>query len=358
MAKAEIKPAYLISGSDDAKIARTRARLRARAEGEGGAGALELFEAGEGRRAPDAEALLASLAAISLIAARRYLLVDGVEAWGKKDTERVAQALGTLPPETTVALVARGKPPAALAKAVKAAGGELLKFEAPKERELPKQMVADARELGFELDLDAARLLVERLGPRPLRLRNELERLALWAQPQAGALPAGSNDPEGQQSRALDGRVGREQLAAIIADTSEEAIWSLADALVEGDEAEVTAISEQLVAQGEALPRVIYSLAPRLRHALRASRELEAGRPPKEVAGDLSMHPYAARMLVSKVQGRSPDDLDAAIRALADLELWSRGGSDYDERVALTVALRRALEPAGGIPQSPVPFSA
>jgi DNA polymerase-3 subunit delta len=338
VAEAEIKPAYLISGSDDAKIARTRARLRARAEREGGAGALELFEAGEGRRAPDAEALLASLAAISLIAARRYLLVDGVEAWGKKDTERVAEALRELPPETTVALVARGKPPAPLAKAVKGAGGELLEFEAPKERELPKHLVADARELGFELDQDAARLLVERLGPRPLRLRNELERLALWA--------------------GGGGTVGREQLEAIIADTSEEAIWSLADALVEGDEAEVTAISEQLVAQGEALPRVIYSLAPRLRHALRASRELEAGRPPKEVAGDLSMHPYAARMLVSKVKGRSPDDLDAAIRALADLELWSRGGSDYDERVALTVALRRALEPAEGIPRSPVPFSA
>lgn len=338
MAEAEIKPAYLISGTDEAKIARTRARLRARAEREGGAGALELFEAGEGRRAPDAEALLASLAAISLIAARRYLLVDGVEAWGKKDTERVAEAIGALPPETTVALVARGKPPAPLAKAVKAAGGELLKFEAPKERELPKQLVADARELGFELDLDAARLLVERLGTRPLRLRNEIERLALW-----------SGD---------DGHVGPEQLEAIIADTSEEAIWSLADALVEGDEAEVTKISERLVAQGEALPRVIYSLAPRLRHALRASRELEAGRPPKEVAGDLSMHPYAARILVSKVKGRSPDDLDAAIRALADLELWSRGGSDYDERVALTVALRRALAPAGGVPRSPVPFSA
>ena len=119
----------------------------------------------------------------------------------------------------------------------------------------------------------------------------------------------------------------------MIADTSEEAIWSLADALVEGDEAEVR-VAERLVAQGEALPRIIYSLAPRLRQALRASRELEAGRPPKEVAKGLSMHPYAAKMLVSKVKGRSPEDLDAAIRALADLELWSRGGSDYAERGA------------------------
>ena len=55
------------------------------------------------------------------------------------------------------------------------------------------------------------------------------------------------------------------------------------------------------------------------------------------------MHPYAAKMLVSRVRGRSPADLDHAIRALADLELWSRGGSDYSEGVALTIALKRAV---------------
>jgi DNA polymerase III subunit delta len=324
---AEIKPAYLIAGTDEAKIVRARARLRDRAEREGGPGALELFEAGEGRRAPDAEALVASLAAISLIASRRYLLADGVEAWGKADANRVSEALAALPPDATIALVAHGKAPAPLAKAVESAGGEVLTFDAPREREMPKRLVAEAGELGFQLDPDAARMLVERLGPRPLRLRTELERLALWA-------------PEG-------GRVGVEELDSIIADTSEEAIWTLADALVEGDEAGVLRVAERLVAQGEALPRIIYSVAPRLRQALRAARELEQGRSPKEVAADLSMHPYAARMLVSKVKGRSPDDLDATIRAFADLELWSRGGSDYAEGVALTLALRRAV---GSIP--------
>ena len=39
------------------------------------------------------------------------------------------------------------------------------------------------------------------------------------------------------------------------------------------------------------------------------------------------MHPYAAKMLVSRVQGRSPADRwRRAIRALADLEVGSRGG--------------------------------
>jgi DNA polymerase-3 subunit delta len=318
-----MKPAYLIVGSDEAKIARARARLRERAEREGGAGALELFEAAEGRRSPDVDAFAASLAAISLLSSRRYLLVEGVESWGNTDAKRAIDALAQVPPETTVALVAHGKAPAGLDKAVKAAGGEVLSFEAPRERDIPKQLVAEARELGFELDPRAARSLVERLGPRPLRLRTELERLALWA-------------GEG-------GEVGAEDLQAMVADTSEDAIWSLADAVVAGDEASTMRIAERLVAQGEALPRIVYSIGPRLRQALRAAGELESGKPAGEVAKGLAMHPYAAKMLVSKVKGRTPEDLVASIEALADLELWSRGGSDYPEQVALTLSLRRAV---------------
>jgi DNA polymerase III delta subunit len=260
--------------------------------------------------------------------------VDGVDAWGKADAERAVEAVGQIPPETTLALVAHGKAPAGLAKAVEVAGGEVLSFDVPSQRELPKVLVADARELGFELEVPAARLLVERLGPRPVRLRTELERLALWA-------------GEG-------GQVGVEDLEAMVADTSEEAIWTLADAVVAGDEAETLRVAELLVAQGEALPRIVYALAPRLRQALRAATELEAGKPAGEVAKGLSMHPYAAKMLVSKVKGRTPEDLGSSIRALADLELWSRGGSDYAEGIAFTLSLRRAI---GLVPDDTEPLA-
>jgi hypothetical protein len=55
------------------------------------------------------------------------------------------------------------------------------------------------------------------------------------------------------------------------------------------------------------------------------------------------MHPYAAKMLVSKVKGRTPEELAGTILALADLELWSRGGSDYAEGTAFTLSLRKAV---------------
>ena len=57
------------------------------------------------------------------------------------------------------------------------------------------------------------------------------------------------------------------------------------------------------------------------------------------------MHPYAAKMLVSQgprtLAGRPRARRS---RALADLEFWSRGGEDYPEDVALTLALKRAVE--------------
>jgi hypothetical protein len=54
------------------------------------------------------------------------------------------------------------------------------------------------------------------------------------------------------------------------------------------------------------------------------------------------MHPYAAKLLVGRVRGRSRSAMRAAACAIADLEWWTRGGSDYPDRVALTLAVRRA----------------
>lgn len=322
MAEDGIKPAYLIAGTDEAKIEAALARLRARAEREGGPGALESFDPPSGSGAPDAEGLIAALPAISLLGARRYLLADRVERWGQKQCRAVAEALAHADPDTTVVLIAREKPPRALAGAVKACGGAVLSYEAPPARELPRWLVAEARERGFRLDRDAARLLVERMGEGTARLANELDRLALWA---------------GQ-----DGEVTAGDLEAMVADTSEAMIWTLADAVVERRAGDALVAADRLTAQGESPAGLVYGLASRLRKALRAVEELEAGRPASDVQAGLGMSTYAAKMLLRSVREASADDLRAATCAVADLEWWTRGGSGYDEGVALTLSVRRA----------------
>lgn len=284
----EMHSLYLIAGTDGAKIDATRARLRARAEREGGVASLRVFEPGEGRGAPDHEALLGAIPAMSLTASRRYLLADGVERWRDRQLDAVAAALGDLPPDLTVVLIARAEAPPRLLHAVKAAGGEVHEFAAPRAAELPRALVADAKRLGFRLEPGAARLLVERMGANPVRLHNELERLALWA-------------GEG-------GEVGVADLEAMIADTSETVVWALADALEARDSAAAAEIAEHLLAQGQNVTGLIYALASRLRRA-------RGGR------------------------------LRGATIALADLEVWCRGGADYGEELALTLALRRAALP-------------
>jgi DNA polymerase-3 subunit delta len=313
---------YLIGGTDGAKIDATRSRLRARAEREGGAAALEVFEPGEGRGMPDHEALLMAIPAMSLMDSRRYLLADGVERWRDKQLDAVVAALAELPPDLTVVLISRGKTAAKLTKAVKAADGEIHEFEAPKARDMPRVLVAEAQRLGFRLEPAAARLLVDRMGANPVRLQHELERLLLWA-------------GEGGEVRAAD-------LASMITDTSEEAVWSLSDALLERDAAGALKIGERLMAQGENVTGLIYGLASRLRAACAAAAQLDQGVPPKQVESSLKMHPYAAKLLVGRLRNADLADLRMATEALADLELWCRGGADYGDELALTLALRRA----------------
>lgn len=311
---------YLIAGTDGAKIDATRARLRARAEREAGSDALEVFEPGEGRGMPDHEALLAAIPAMSLMESRRYLLADGVERWRDRQLEAVAIAVGELPPDLTLVLISRAKAPAKLAKAVKAAAGEVHEFEAPKAREMPRALVAAAQQLGFRLEPAAARVLVDRMGANPVRLQNELERLALWA-------------GEG-------GEVAVADLEGMIADTSEAAVWSLSDALLERDSAAALRIGERLIGQGENVTGLIYGLASRLRAACAAAAQLEEGVPPKQVESSLKMHPYAAKQLVARLRDTPVADLRTATESLADLELWCRGGADYGDPLAFTLALR------------------
>jgi DNA polymerase-3 subunit delta len=318
----EMRALYLIAGTDGAKIDATRARLRARAEREAGADALEVFEPGEGRGAPDHEALLAAIPAMSLIESRRYLLADGVERWRDRQTEAVAAAVAELPPDLTLVLIAREKAPAKLAKAVRAADGEIHEFEAPKAREMPRVLVAEAQRLGFRLEPAAARLLVDRMGTSPVRLQQELERLALWA--------------------GAGGEVAVADLEAMIADTSEAAVWSLSDALLERDAAAALRIGERLVEQGENVTGLIYGLASRLRGACAAAAQLEDGVPPKRVESSLKMHPYAAKQLVARLRDADLASLRMATETLAELELWCRGEADYGDELALTLALRRA----------------
>jgi DNA polymerase III subunit delta len=301
------KPAYLIHGDDHGRIAERRARLRAMAEAESGSAGVELFE----QDACAADAVAAALSAMTFALGRRFVIADGVERWNDGDVAPVAAALETMDPDAlTVAFFARedgrAKAPAALHKAVEAAGGQIAAEMALKARELPRWATRQAAELGVELDQQGARALIAQVGERQQRLLRELEKLALEHGPGA--------------------HLGIEEVQESCATSAERKLWTLADALVAGDEKTATQALLELRQQGERLPSLLYQMVRRVRDALAIAEALAAGRPAAQVRRSLRMPSFAADRLIADVSKRDADAYRHALELLADLEVESRGG--------------------------------
>lgn len=316
------KPAYLIHGDDHGRIAERRARLRRLAESESGAQGVEVLE-GEGATP---EAVAASLNAMTFALGRRFIIVDGVERWKEKELEPLEASLAAIPPDTTVAFFAREeariKAPDRLHEAINKAGGDISAEETVKPWELPRWVAAQARELGLQLEPDAARALVGQVGERQQRLLRELEKLALSA-------GAGSH-------------IGVGQIEGETAPSAERRAWSLADALVGGDPAAAISIYLALRSQGERVSGLIYWMAQRVRTAIEVAQALEAGEPASQVKRRLRMPSKAADRLIADARRAGGDRLREALEAIADLELDSRGGGrggvSEDTAALLTLA--------------------
>ncbi len=246
------KPAYLIHGDDHGRIAERRARLRALAERQSGAQGVEVFEGDSATP----ELVAAALNAMTFAIGRRFIVVDGVERWKDKELDELVAAMAAVPPDTTITFFAREegrfKAPGRLHEAVKKAGGDISAETSVKPWELPKWVMARARELGLELAPDAARALVAHVGDRQQRLLRELEKLALDLGPGATC----RRRPRGRGDGAL----------------RRAPAWSLADALVSGDSRQAASLLLHTRAQGERLPGLIYWMSARLREAHRSRR--------------------------------------------------------------------------------------
>jgi DNA polymerase-3 subunit delta len=287
---------------------------------------VELFE-GE---AATPEAVAGALNAMTFALGRRFLVVDGVERWRDKELDALEDALRAIQPDTTVVFFAREdgrvKAPARLHDAVRGAGGDVSAENSVKPWELPKWVRERARELGLQLESDAARALVQHVGDRQQRLMRELEKLAL------GQGPSGSIDVT--------------EVEELTAPSAERKAWSLADALVAGDAHLATRIYLALRAQGERVPGLLYWMGQRVRLALEVARALEAGEQPAQVKRGLRMPSRAADRLIADARRSGADALRSALEEIADLEVASRGGG-ADGASEDTAALRTIQRIAG-----------
>ena len=311
MSVSELKPAYLLSGTDRPKIARALRRLRDRV----GDDATEQLSA---REATGDDAVATCNAMGLFVGNGRLVIVDEVERWKADDVKAVASYLAAPAPATVLALVAGDlKADSALAKAVKK-GGELLAYEVPKRR-LPEWVAEQFARLGAKADRDACRALVEVVGDDLDELSSEIDKLATWAGGEPITVAA------------------VEQLAVGRAETP---IFSLTDAWGRRDVGAVLAMTESLLERthrtrsGELL-RIVASLVGHVGRVRRAQRLADEGVRARDAAGKLKMHPFAAEKAFAQAANFSADELSLALVRLAELDAAAKGGSRMPAELAL-----------------------
>jgi DNA polymerase-3 subunit delta len=315
VAATELKPVYLLTGSDRPKVGRALQRLRTRV----GEDAVEHLDAPPAT-GDDAVAACNSLGFFA--AEARLVIVGPVDKWKAADVKAVAAYLESPAPATVLALVAAElKADSPLGKAV-AKRGQVLAYSVPK-RNLQGWVAEQFRAAGARAEPDACAALVQLVGEDLHGLASEVEKLATWA----GGEP-----------------IGEREVEALVAPTAELPTFALTDAWGRRDVAAALDASETIF-EREAKPR--RDTAPRLAAALgghvarvRRCQALAAeGVRPRDAAGTLKLHPFYAEKLFGQAANYSEDELRDALVRLAELDLALKGGS----RLAPDLELQRAL---------------
>jgi DNA polymerase III subunit delta len=311
----ELKPAYLLAGTDRPKVDRALRRLRDRFEPD----AVEIHTAIDA----SAEHVVAAANALGLFAeGGRLIVVDDVERWKAPDVKAIAAYLKAPAPATTLALVGTElKKDAPLAKAVASAGDVLIWDVAQRGRQA---WVAEQFGVqGAEAEPEACRALIEIVGEDVYELSSEIDKLATWAR--------------GQRITAAD-------VELLVAAGGETSNFALTDAWGARDVAGVLRAAEQLLERsGDPRSRTVPRVASVLTsHAsrLRQCHELDAqGVSASDAASRLKQHPFYVRKLFSQARNFTADELRSVTVRLADLDHALKGGS----RVAVELELERAL---------------
>ncbi len=309
MSSAELKPAYLIAGSDWPKVDAAMARLRSRFAEE----SVEQLAAG------DETDVVAACNALDLLGQPRLVLVRGVEVLDADAIAGIVEYLGAPTPNTCLALFGAGgiDPNGPLMAAV-AVVGDVRIFDAPERKQAAEWVVRRFGELGVRCPQAVARRVVERAGEDMGELALEVEKIATFC---------GSQEPR------------EEDIDVLVPANADIKPWDITDAWGRRDAAAVLALAVADIDRPDEVGRVVAQLSAHVRKVHRAAALVEGGSTQADVARELGMKPYPAQKLVAQARGFTGRELAAAVVRLAELDLAVKGGSRLDARFELELAL-------------------
>ena len=242
----------------------------------------------------------------------------------------LAEYVTRMPPTTTLVLLDDEVP---VRNALLIAIGPLGKvehFAPPSERDLPGWVMQRAKKMGLKLDAPAARVLAELIGPDPLTLASELEKLLAYS---GGSTVGRGPSPDAAVVREADVR-------ELVSRAKEHKGWELADAVLDGQSAKAARVLHELLEDGQPAALLLATVAGRYRRIAIVSDMLDRGEPGTQIARRLAVKMgYGLDKLIDQAQRTSPASIRAAYARLILAELDLKRGL-MDDRLAIELAVQ------------------
>ena len=264
----------------------------------------------------------------------------GLVRW-RNERPTIGEMLGAVAPGNGLAFIETmdsfGRRPAALERlsgAIAELGGEVREIRAPKEGQMVRWIEDRAAERTVRLGRGAAQELATRVGAfvregdvdrrRQGQLAvSELEKLALY---RAG------------------GEVSVDDVRALVPEAIPGSIWALLDAIALRQSAEAVGLAERLVESTPA-PVMLAVIHRRIRELIQAADLVASGATPVELMRTMKIKSsFPAQKLATHSRNWTPDELDAALEGLLELDVAIKGSdgqaaSEGQIRLALTLWL-------------------
>ncbi len=204
--------------------------------------------------------------------------------------------------------------------------GLAIDCKSPAERELPSWLTSLSRsKYGAKMEEDAARLLVELVGPEVGLLASELEKLSVYV---------------GERKTIRRGDVSKMVGAGRV-----ETIWRILDAATTGRGAEALVDLDRLLTAGEHPVGLLAAMSVSLRKVHHAGQLRRAKREPREACREAGIPPFAVENTLKQHAHLGPERVSRLPEMLLRADLDLKGWSQMAPRVVLERFLIQLARP-------------
>jgi DNA polymerase III delta subunit len=207
-------------------------------------------------------------------------------------------------------------PGKAIVEAIRAAGGEIRRFEAPREGGLAAWLEARARERGVTLGPGAARELATRVGgfvrEGDVDRRNQ-GRLAVMELEKLGLRHTDAAAP-----------ISVDDVRELVAEAVPGSMWGFVDAVGMRQRGRSLELLERLL-DATPEPVLLAVLHRRIRELVEVADRLASGETPGSLVRSMRLQPFRAEILVRQAAAWSLPELEAALEGLLELDAMVKG---------------------------------